>query len=456
MGLDARIEILAWLRELCPLAFLKSLPFMTNWVCIEDVLTRMPRLSAPRKSRLFTGIEASDAIMGPAFQNFSHGCIAHVYCCDDQARVPRRKEEEHKKRDGVAIGRVAKRISPKNKAIDKTPRAPPVYYASQSRIVDDGIWNPTTGKTEMFDLFALSRNRGLRPELMSYLALRAARLHQQVPAGCRILLDFDRDGAVELYGRQGQTARIRCLETHRHPFGEADLACAYWVGVYCEEFDCVYNSIDSDVLPIINKLISILKPSRRIIWNDGLGTILDMNQVNHTLQRMGITAEHFVAVCAAAGCDWVDSQPFWPRLEGGNFTRIRKGMACYELFGKQGEITQLTLPLHLQDECYWKGMLHLMRAHESVDVQKMLAVHMSMDPAGIVASYWIPEFQYWDESKETEFERCIREMSSKIMGSRFCKIDREALRKETHKLAWTVQYWCVPWHEMQLQPPPNG
>lgn len=464
MGLGARKEILDWLHEICPEAFLKALPFLSTWVCIEDFLTRAPRLYGPRRDGTFTGSECFDEFVKPALKNFQSNCVAQAYCCDDFHRVPLRKRQEQERRDqqrvprNTATQRVAKRLKASDCPAEenKTP-AMKIIYSPLCRIVDGGVEMPN-GQVERFNLFALTRTRSLRPALMSYFGVRLSRLND-IPPGRRILLEFDQNGALEYYGRSGDMPRNRVLSDYRHPFGEADLSCVFWLATYCRHHDIIYNSIDSDALPIVNNAIDILQPTKRVIWNDGMSAILDMTAVNRTFRRMGITPKHFAAICAACGCDWVQAAPLWPRLPGGNFTRVRKGMSSYGLLGPNDEVMDLPLPLGPDEECFWARMLdQLWKSQQSKELEEVL---FECIPSGgvcriITLGYLGTGFKEWNGADETDFDERIINLISRLMGSRFLKVDRSAMLHEIQSLSWAVQYFCVPWHRMRLHPPPNG
>lgn len=491
MGLTARKDILLWLKEICPLAFLKTMPFLAMWVYVEDFLTRAPFLRAKnRKDGLFTGSEAFDVFIGPTLNHLNNSCLVAIFTIDDAATVPSRKKAEQDRRDLAAA---TKKQTPRNprerlkasdcpspaeeeakKVVEKKKKAavPRRMYAPRSFIEDDGIRQPPSEITQRFHLFDLTRQRALRPALAAYYAARVSDMF--LPPGRRVIIDFDSSreprhsiaatseskkqvlpGApLEFFGRSGTKPRNRLLPNYRHPFGEGELACAFWLHCYATKHDCVYTTYDSDALPIGVHLCFELGlhkiEGRKLIWNDGRGVLVNICEVARTLERMGITSWHFAAACGLGGCDYVHGITLWPSVPGGQYGRVRKAMSNYNMFGPR-DCLFWPLPLNSRkEECLWTHMLMEQRVVPFLD-----GVH---DLADIVVDYVLgcaSDEQGDPGAAVTPFEMCIENLCSKntkIGGV----VSRQDWRREMQSLAWFTQYCCVPWSLLGGVPCPNA
>lgn len=475
MGLDARTVLLAWLFEIAPRAFLKGFPFLAMWVAVEDFLTRAPRMHTKNGKDQFTGDGLFDGFIKPAIGFFESGCRAYIVCCDDQTRVPLRKAAEQARRDQQAEERKAK---PKNRkkrlnasdcdkveskaAATKKLQKPGQTFHPGSRLCDAGLVEPhKSGGPKPFNLFALTRQRGLRSMLMAYLCDRAAAM--VFASGRRIIIDYESRGPIEFTGQTSSWPRIRVLEDYRHPFGEADLSCVFWIAVYGRTHDVVYSSVDSDAIPIcvhaVYELGLHLIPGRRVIWRDGLNTTLDICEVVRALVQLGIYPVFFALVCAMSGCDWVESGPLWNRPPGGMHSRIYKGLAYKDpltqqrLFGADDALFwRSCLPVAAHEECNWLKDISSAQTRLAVDVCTSLLGGRSL--ALLVLDYLA--YDQWDGDSETDFERRVGRLCAHVMGKSSLNGNKEAWREQMLSAAWTTQYWCVPWLRVQLLEPPGG
>ena len=268
-----------------PAAFSKQEPaFHGAYVVIEDVLTRMHNLWCPTEDGLFTTEALIDSVLRPVLQRLrSPGCVAYVVIADQQRLVPKRKHELQHERTFTA------KVQP---------------YPNEAQLCLRGITLPGAPGPQKIELSRLIHNRVLRSRLWELVTEVLDSL--LMPAGTTLIFDHFWEGP-----RVYQGAHHATWPRHRHPFGESEIAMAYW----CHQFSdltAVVVSTDTDVLPIFTHYLHQTTRQKPVYWRyrGPKGPIhVHLQQVVSLLkQQHRLSAYHFLFYTVICGSDYFNKK----------------------------------------------------------------------------------------------------------------------------------------------------
>lgn len=172
MGLHG--ELLEYFRRILPWAFKTEQPQFSDYVVLDDVLTRL-RAHGSNSDQLVTGLQFYQRFAEPIYSALKHGCKCWVVISDIRGRVAQQKHGEQKLRD----------IATKKNAVVKGKEHVP--YDPYCEITDHGIIVPLQRITpsdlkdgklrenvktqlQLIDGNKLAGSRGaLREKMMDYL-----------------------------------------------------------------------------------------------------------------------------------------------------------------------------------------------------------------------------------------------------------------------------------------------
>ena len=250
---------------------------------IRDLLTDMFRARGPNYNFLFSGAEVIQHLYAFASTAFKSG-TAHtvILCMDQNALVPPEKGAEQARRDAT------------RKQEDKP-------YPDESEFCAAGI---REGMHESkMNIKRVMANRKLRSKLWVYFVGAMCARRFVPPGGCTLIVDHCLEGSyVFRHDDWGLTAG--------NQLGEADLKVPYWVIRYSGTPNhIVVHSIDSDFLPILMGVVSVLGPRMKCrlslrywqsYWCDVRGAHDFLVKTHALNMRQWITS------CIMCGSDYVE------------------------------------------------------------------------------------------------------------------------------------------------------
>lgn len=329
MGWDDQTEIIAKCKEIAPSAFIKEMPSSkVRNVVIDDGPTRLRYRKGPNDDYTFTGQEFYNLFIRPMHDDFKDATGTWIECIDIDVFMPRAKFPEQQRRKEI-------RIKGEKKKAEKGIKVIPLpKYDSKSYFCESGIRSEDGTFTQRFNIQSVTANSTLRAKLMDFC--EEMLLHDPLPIGRSVIMHHQAAGPVQFLRIHDQQANARLrLNSHNHPFGEADQQLGYWTHVYASmhEQDVMrpenieVRSIDSDMLGILCHVVSITKREGKekptqVYWNRGVKQgsktgekhpLIWINRLVECLEKRGFPVKSLIMTAHIFGSDFAVKANLCPR-----------------------------------------------------------------------------------------------------------------------------------------------
>lgn len=246
MGLKEYEEVLKKMHEVCPSAFLDTMPWMNRGsTVIDDGLMRLRFVLGPNVRQnqpyMFTGKQFYALFTDVIFAALRAGCGAWIECFDIASLVPPEKEGEQKRR-------TESRKTNEQKDASKAWKR----YPYNIEICDEGV-RYADGRTEMLDIRGIMSYQVSRDKAIRYVI--GCLENEPIPLGTQVIIDFDEDGPIQVIRREGTSRNaVFHLAGWSHLFGEADLQMPLWAWLF-RKTDVEIRSGDTDTLCVLGCMI---------------------------------------------------------------------------------------------------------------------------------------------------------------------------------------------------------
>ncbi len=286
MGLDLAIRDM--LRdEWAPDAWSTANPDLSEWVIIEDSLTRLFSMRGD-DYYMYTTLSALQEFMYMFTDCFHMGATTCVSTFDWRDGVPKQKAVTQSKRTS-------------DSALE--------LYPTTSSFNEHGIQLPDCKTTERFDMRRVMRTRELRAAMCAaFLEILKKTFKKFVKPGQMFIFEFDNSGA---YFFDGYAEECFHNTDTIHNHGESDKSVFYWAS-YFKGTKTQIRTIDTDVIAIsmsyFSKQIEDKRPAQ-LTWKSHDNVEVNLVEMcKQAVEKSGLNLKAFILMCILCGTDF-NSKP---------------------------------------------------------------------------------------------------------------------------------------------------
>ncbi len=282
MGWDDQKAIIEKCQEIAPSAFVDKIPpFKTRKVDISDGPTRL-RYAKGVNEYMYAGEQFYRNVFAkPIREALKDNTKVWLELCDVDTLMCRAKFREQNDRS-------AKLKQAEKKRKEKKDKIPLPKYDPESTFCESGLRSPDGNSVQMFNIQSISGNKALRNKLLTFCG-EMLMMDPIIPLGCSVIMQHLPIGPGKFVKLpEAEANAYFLLNTHKHPFGEADMQIAFWAFIYgstrpqSEEEETgdrpsniEVHTTDSDLLGILCNVVAKLNAEEtkekrtQIYWNRG-------------------------------------------------------------------------------------------------------------------------------------------------------------------------------------------
>lgn len=265
----------------------------SDYVSVYDMLAYVLHELSPNYTRRCTSIQFYQMVTDRVKRAFANeGARVFVCSVDDEHNKSWLKRTTHVKRDAASAA---------------------VPYPETSAIVNDGIYDSATKKTEALDLDRFAVSRWLRPSMWLFVD-RLIQMDNFYDRDHLFIFEFDKKGPKLYPGLDAWPRNVPMYTSLCHNHHEADPSLIFWV---CRVFSTMKARIittDTDVIPLLHQALSgtardACNPA--IIWTPNAEYAVDVLQLTKDCRdALGMTGEALAMACILCGTDYVDKMKY--------------------------------------------------------------------------------------------------------------------------------------------------